>query len=343
MQSLPASSLPTTPVRRSISALLPELDHLQIREGDLHALTTQLAEEEFPLPEWRAPVFPDETAPNVSNDDVLDFLFVGNTINFQFRDYETGEKFAAEYAGTEWEGAFGMWGCLKREFDENPSILAGNTLSSLSKGDVERLFAPSNGIEMPMLNERHEILTQVGERLVADYEGRFSNLIDTARPRLFADGEGLVDQLVTDFPFRDSSTVTLSGGRSHEIHFWKRAQLAPGMAYGRFHDSDAFRLEDPLDFTIFVDYNLPNVLRGLGILEYSDHLAGLIDSRTMLDAGRREEVEIRAATVAVADALLERLNERRDSPIYAPHLDYKLFSMRDEVSTPIHMTRTTAY
>ena len=343
MHSLPSSSLPTTPVRESISALIPELEHLRIREDNLNTLVADLASEEFLLPDWREPVFPDETVPTTSREDVLDFLFVGNTINFQFRDYKTGEKFAAEYDGIEWNGAFGMWACLKRKFDKDPSILAGDTLSSLSQTDVERLFSSSNDIEIPMLDERHEILTQVGDRLVADYEGRFTNLIETARPRLFADGEGIVERLVDDFPFRDSSTVTLPGNQSHEVHFWKRAQLALGMAYGRFQDTETFRLEDPLDFTIFVDYNLPNVLRGLGILEYSDRLAQLVDSRTIMEAGQREEVEIRAATVAVADILLERLNERRASPIYAPHLDYKLFSMRDEVSTPVHLTRTTAY
>jgi hypothetical protein len=307
-------------------------------------LAKKIADEEFPLPEWRAPVFPDKEEPEVTNHDVINFLFVGNAINFQFRDYETGEKFTAEYDGTEWSGAFGMWACLKREFEENPAILTGEALAGLSREDVDRLFASSNGIEMPMLGERHQILKDVGRRLSKCYQGKFSNLVETAEPKLVADGDGIVDRLTSEFPsFRDSAVVELSNHKHLEVMFWKRAQLAPGMAYGRFQGSSAFDLRDPGAFTVFVDYNLPNVLRGFDILEYSDELANRINNRQMLKSGSREEVEIRAATIHVADRLIEEVNTERNIPIYGPHMDYKLFTMRDDISTPVHLTRTTAY
>jgi len=337
-------SLPTTPVRESVRTLLPALEFVDIQDEGIDGLSEELVEEEFPLPEWRAPVFPDESSSGVSERDVLEFLFLGNAINFQFRDYDTGNKFTATYAGTEWAGAFAMWACLRREFDENPAILHGDTLSNLSLTDVERLFDPADGEEIPMLEERHRILTQVGERLTDRYDGRFADLVDAAEPRLYADGDGIVDRLVSHFPsFQDSSVVTLDDGSPLEVMFWKRAQLAVGMAYGRFHNQEWFRIEDPGAFTLFVDYNLPNVLRELGVLEYSNHLAELVDSRTMIEAGSREEVELRAATVYAADELIDRLIACRNSPVYAPHLDYKLFQMRDEVDGTVHVTRTTAY
>ncbi|MFD1635099.1 queuosine salvage family protein [Haloplanus ruber] len=317
---------------------------MDIQEGAIELLSERLAADEFSLPEWRAPVFPDENSSGVSERDIIDFLFLGNTINFQFRDYDTGDKFTATYAGTEWSGAFAMWACLRREFDDNPAILRGDTLSDLSLSDVERLFEPADGDEIPMLEERHQILTQVGENLSNQYDGRFANLIDSAEPCLYADGNGIVDRLVTHLPsFDDSSAVTLADGSALEVAFWKRAQLAAGMAYGRFQNQECFRVEDPGAFTLFVDYNLPNVLRELGVLEYSDHLAELVDSRTMIEAGSREEVELRAATVHAGDELIEKLMDCRDSSVYAPHLDYKLFQMRDEIDGTIHITRTTAY
>lgn len=344
LMSTPDTSFPATPVRRSVSELIPQLQYLTINAREISTLAVELAEEEFPLPAWRAPVFPNENDTGVTTEDVINFLFLGNTINFQFRDYSTGEKFAAEYAGTEWRGAFGMWACLKREFEENPAILAGETLATLSRSDVERLFASSNDIPIPMIEERVETLNNVGRRLEDQYQGEFANLIKQSKPKLFADGDGIVDHLVSKFPsFRDSALIEMANGEHFEISFWKRAQLAPGMAYGRFHDSMAFKLKDPEAFTVFVDYNLPNVLRGYNILEYSEQLAKLVDNRKMVQAGSRQEVELRAATIHAADRLIEEINTRRETPIFAPHMDYKLFTMRDNISTPVHLTQTTAY
>jgi hypothetical protein len=344
LMSTPVSTLPATPVRRSVSELIPELEYVTINEGALTELAGDVASETFELPAWRAPVFPDENNSGVTDQDVLDFLFIGNAINFQFRDYETGEKFAAEYNGVEWNGAFGMWACLKREFEENPALLTGEALADLSRADMGRIFQSSNGVEIPMFDERHRILTDVGNRLSQEYQGTFSNLVESAKPKLFADGDGIVDKLTSDFPsYNDSAVVELSNGEPLEVLFWKRAQLAPGMAYGRFQDSSSFELRDPESFTVFVDYNLPNVLRGFDILEYSSRLADRIDTRTMLEPRSREEVELRAATVHAADQLMAKVNSKRDTAIYSPHMDYKLFSLRDEVSTPVHLTKTTAY
>jgi hypothetical protein len=51
------------------------------------------------------------------------------------------------------------------------------------------------------------------------------------------------------------------------------------------------------ELTVFAGYKLPKVLRRLGILRYAPHLAEQIDRHELLEAGSREQVEIRAATV----------------------------------------------
>lgn len=337
-------SLPATPVRDSVYAVIPHLTHLTVQRAAIETLASELATEEFPLPAWRAPVFPDETAPGVSVADVLGFLFVGNTINFQFREYETGDDFAASYNGTEWTGAFGMWACLKREFDENPAIITGDGLAGLSETDVQRLFASSNGVEMPLRDARHRILTQVSDTLVEHYDGEASEMVDAANSSCVANGTGLVERIVAEFPsFEDTASLSLPDQRSVKVRFWKRAQLAAAMMYGRFHDSDVSPVTDIEALTVFADYHLPNILREFGVLAYSESLAEQIDAGVLLAAGSRKEAELRAATIYASDVLIEAINRRRDSPIYAPRLDYKLFSLRDDVLTPVHLTRTTAY
>ena len=65
-------------------------------------------------------------------------------------------------------------------------------------------------------------------------------------------------------------------------------------AFGGGGMGDLYRTEE---LTVFADYKLPQVLRRLGVLRYAPHLAERIDRLKPLEAGSREEGEIRAATV----------------------------------------------
>ena len=58
---------------------------------------------------------------------------------------------------------------------------------------------------------------------------------------------------------------------------------------------------------MFADYRVPQSLRHVGILSYSNHLAKLIDSEEQLQYSGTEEVELRAVTVVVVDYILKRI------------------------------------
>lgn len=332
-----------TPVRRTVSEAADHLQYVSINQDRIRSVGDNWADDEFELPEWRLPVFIDESDGGTTANDVIDFLFIGNSINFAFRDFNTGEKFKTSYNGVEWGGAMGMWACLKRAFEGGAPILSGEYLSSLSLQETRTLFSAKNGAEMPMLKERYKILTSIGDTLVTEYDGRFHRFVDDCEPRLYADGNGIVERLVSDFPSFDDTHEFVLPDREIAVHFYKRAQLAPAMAYGRFQTQDSFPIQDPAAFTVFADYNLPNILRHLDILAYEDTLGSLIDEGELLEAGSRKEVEIRCATIYAADLLLEELNDRRQSAVYGPHLDYKLFSEREGVDTPVHRAKSTHY
>src|SRR5260370_27732219 len=72
--------------------------------SDAVAVTSQkIAGEGFPTPSWREDVFP--------SDDLafLDFVGVGNAINFAFTDFETHQSFSVQYKGTLWRGCVRAW------------------------------------------------------------------------------------------------------------------------------------------------------------------------------------------------------------------------------------------
>jgi hypothetical protein len=224
-------------------------------------------------------------------------------------------------------------------------VLDGAFLADVDRETAEKLFTPTTGSpQIPMLDRRAEILQSVGEQLCAEYDGQFHNAVGTDTLRLFDDGDGVVERLVDEFPsFDDSHTIETDDGET-TVQLHKRAQLAPAMLWGRFHGSDQFDIEDPEAFTVFADYNLPNVLRGLDVLEYDDALADRIDAGEPIEAGAREEVELRVATVAAADQIMTAVNDRRDGdPVFGPQMDPKLFFMRDEIDSDVHRTRTTDY
>jgi hypothetical protein len=103
--------------------------------------------------------------------------------------------------------------------------------------------------------------------------------------------ERLAEHLAAGMPFFD------------DRGFYKRAQIVPNdlalAGVAEFRDLDAL--------TIFADNLVPHVLRVDGVLEYDDDLAARIDGGTLLAAGSREEVEIRACAVHACEAIAARL------------------------------------
>lgn len=336
--------LPATPVRGSVNRLADDLRRVSIAHDVVAEVAAEWTDRRFELPEWRAPVFPDENQPGVTRTDVFDFFFVGNSVNFAFRNFNDGEKFTSFYDNKKWHGAFGMWACLKRAYDAGTPVISGKFLSNLSRSRFDELFEPTDGTTLPLADRRHEILTGLGERLTASAAGdRFHELFRTESVTLYEDGDGFVDRLIERFPsFRDEWPVETAGGHT-TVRFDKRAQLLAGMLAGHFRDDPWFSVTDPLSFTVFVDYNLPNVLRSLKVLQYDSELARRVDRGQPLEPGSRAEIEVRAATLLATDELAVKLSRTRDQPVTGPRLDYALFGARDGVDTKPHRCATTAY
>ncbi len=103
--------------------------------------------------------------------------------------------------------------------------------------------------------------------------------------------ERLADQLAAGMPFFD------------DRGFFKRAQITANdlqlAGIAEFEDIDRL--------TIFADNLVPHVLRIDGVLRYEPGLAKRIDDGELLEAGSREEVEIRACAVHACELIAPRL------------------------------------
>lgn len=322
------------PVLESTRFLVDSPEFVFINHEKLENVSSRFAKEGLPPPSWDMQIFPDSNDPNV-----IDFFMTASSINFHYpTEKETGKKYTIEYKGIPWTGAFGMQASIKRALDERISILDSDFLSDLSVEEAEHIFR--GNMRIPMLEERVDILNDVGGTLNDLYKGSFRNLYEECKYRIFGE-DGIVPRTTEEFiGFYDSVNY-----KNREITFNKKAQMAPALIYGKTEGSIPIPKEDIEKLTVFPDYQLPKVLRDLGIIEYEESLSRRVDNGIEIPKESREELEIRASTVHSSDVMINLINQSSGKEkINALHLDYKLFSNRNiPGGKPHHLTRTTAY
>lgn len=268
-----------------------------------------------------------------SKEQQIELVFVFNTINFCFWA-NTGEK-KWTIQDDNLDGAVALFRSLENEIKQNPELLKSGKLANLSIEDLGDILM--GNVTIPLLAERHNNINNYGETLKSKFEGSVFNLITEAE----YDAVKLCELLVDNFAcFQDISTL---GGRT--IAFYKRAQLNTKMIHDtliRFGERGLTNLDK---LTAFADYKIPQLLRKIGILSYSESLANKIDNYEIIPANSREEIEIRASTIWAAEYLKEELLQKFDF-VTSAHIDGLLWLKsqdKSEKDKPYHRTLTTAY
>lgn len=294
-----------------------------------------MAYEELPTPNFALPFGIAQGDKN----EAIDFVLVANSIDTAFTDFSTYEKFQVDIDGQHWSDSDAEFACLKRALDAGIPILDGKFLSMVSRSELDGIFA--GNIKMPMLDEKLEVLHQVGAVLVEKYDGRFHKFVQACSPRLYHRGKGLIDRMVKEFPrFNDISEFD-----GHEIKFYKLAQLGVWMLYSTLHKAGKFRLDDPEKMTAFADYIVPVALRLLGVTAYSKKLENAINTHKLIPRDSRQEIEIRAHCLHATALLTEEINKLRGSKeqVIIPQIDARLWTRYHTTSWPHHLTQTIMY
>lgn len=93
------------------------------------------------------------------------------------------------------------------------------------------------------------------------------------------------------------------------------------------------------------DYKIPQVLRHLGILEYSNELADIIDSEQTIEHDSEMEVEIRANMLYAIELIKNGLHQK-DINMSSVQIDNALWLLsknKEFKDKPHHLTRTIYY
>jgi hypothetical protein len=270
---------------------------------------------------------------------LMDLTMFETTLNFAFTDFDSGIKFEVVRNGRVYSDTEGMVVCIQEAIADDVPILDGEYLATVTRHDLERIF--TGNIEMPMLDERVEILNEVGATLVERYDGRFHRFIADCAPAMYAAGDGVLERLVVEFPrFNDVSDY-----HGTTVEIYKLAQLGLWMLHRALRPTGVWRLDDLSDMTAFADYIVPVGLNLMGIIEYTDELAGRIHSGEMIERDSDAEIEIRAHTIYATALLTDEINAIRppDKQLLIPEIDYRLWKTYHATFKPHHLTRTVMY
>lgn len=267
-----------------------------------------------------------------SNDDKLHFVIIFNTLSFCY----WGEpKWTVEYKDKKHDGAWGMILALGRGIEEGAALTNFEYCSKISKEEFAHILR--GNIEIPLLEERWKILQEIGKNMVANFDGKASNLIKMAS----GDAQKLLEIIVQNFP----SFSDIAKYKEKEIYFYKRAQLLIADIFQLFGGKNFGALENMDQITACADYKLPLILRNLGILEYAPALAEKIDNKIEIQKGSPEETEIRASTIWAVEFIKEEV-KKRSPQIMSFQINDDLWLAtqgKNNGDKPYHQTRTTAY
>lgn len=266
---------------------------------------------------------------------IIPLITAFNVVDYCFWAEKGQPKWTVERDGETIDGAMALFRCLEVEAVNNPDFISGKSLANLTAEELDRVL--KGNVQIPMFVERLDCLHEAGRVLVEKFGSSFWKLYLDSQNNATKMTELLVDNFSS---FDDTAEY-----QSKRVGFYKRAQLNAKMVSDALVRAGKEPFEALEQLTAFADYKVPQILRRLGILEYSEELASKVDTYQLIPKGSSEEVEMRAADVWAVKLMGDQLKPRY-SFITASHVDCLLWN-RSQTKTkdekPYHRTYTIYY
>ncbi len=255
-------------------------------------------------------------------DTIINFLLLFESINYSFWG---NPKWTINTKDEKKDGSdallYAMLNYIRKE----------NNLD-FTKVTIEKFRAILKGnIEIPLLNERYLTLYNISELVNKKMNGNFYNYIKN-----LTDDRKLFQFIIDNFnSFKDEREYC-----GENVYFYKLAQLLT---------SDILHLRELIegihvDYSHLVgcaDYKIPQTMRALGIIEYSNELAEIIDNSKEIEINSKYEIEIRASMITVINYIKEKIKKYNSIDIN----DYFFMESKKVkgIAKPYHLCRNTNY
>ncbi len=263
------------------------------------------------------------------------YLLVLDTLNFCFWTNPGQERWSILYKDELVSGYWALAASLKMAMESNVPLWDPWFLKELRFNEFKHLLGGRGSL--PLLEERYIALVELGEVLIEEFKGSGLELIRSAQ----GSAVKLVRLMTTLFSsYKDEAILD-----GIPVPFYKRAQILAWDIYSCFQGKGIGNLEGIGELTAFSDYKLPQVLRELDILIYSEELSKTVDSFTIIPSKDPMELEIRAATIMAVEYIRQGL-ESHGVRITSPEIDQILWhmgQMEEYRKRPYHRTLSIYY
>jgi len=270
-----------------------------------------------------------------SGEDTVAYLLVLDSLNFCFWPASGMDMWEIEYESRRLSGYYALAASLKQAVESGIPITRADYLAGLSTGRLKKVLGGQGKLQL--LESRVQILNELGQLLLREHDGKAHRLVEATGMSAVTLARLLAEKLSS---FRDVAEYM-----GHEIFFYKRAQIFAADLYGAFDGKEWGSFMDMGKLTAFADYKLPQVLRHLGILSYTQALAQAVDQQISVKAGSPEEVEIRANTIWAVELIRKELGQT-GKELRAFEIDWILWNMgqaKEFKVRPYHRTATIYY
>lgn len=271
---------------------------------------------------------------NFNEEEILNFLLVYSTVGFC---YFGNPPWTIQYRGENHTGSFAMISAIMKAHENGIKILNPKYRSQINKKEFSRILEINKSNKIHLFDQRLKFLNESGKIIAEKHKGKVSNLIKSANYNVIK----LLEILIKNFSaYNDSYNY-----HGKEVYFYKKAQLFISDVFQIFRGEGIGHFHNIKELTALADYRIPQVLRNLGILEYSKELAERIDKGILISKGSQEEIELRASMIWVVQLIYESVKDREQQLLPIGVNDHLWLIRRQKFSKDEihHKTITTAY
>lgn len=259
--------------------------------------------------------------------DIVNFLLIYDSIDFSFWG---NPKWTIDVKGKNLDGGIALLYCIFDLFNGHDSVEVFKKLENITLEEFKEIL--KGNIDIPLLEDRYKIVTEIGKIVNEKLNGNFYGYINAMN----SDKE-IFNTIINNFSsFEDTRTYN-----DKTIYFYKLAQLLTSDILHVIKNKE-HKVIDYSNLLGCADYKIPQVMRGFGILEYDNELSKLVDTKTEIEENSEYEVEIRASMIVVINHIWEQI----DKSIARIDINDFIWSKGQDKNRsykPYHLTRTTSY
>jgi hypothetical protein len=267
-----------------------------------------------------------------TEEDCLYFLFLFHSINFCFWKEPVCKYVHKDRTVT---GSLAALYILQKAVKEKKIPKTIDNLVNLKEEEMKNIFTnDENEVSLSLMQDRFRNIREYAIIMKYCFEGS----IDTFLTRAGNSVEKFIKMTVKWFPSFDD----VSFYKNKKVYFYKRVQALIYMIHNntnyKFHDIDLL--------TAFADYRVPQILKHLKILKYSNRLQHIIDNNILIDHNTDLEIEIRAHTIKAVELIKNEYQKTNNKRINAACIDNYLWHLsqtRKEHLEPHHKTISVYY